>query len=114
MILFGLLLVCIMVAVAFYLKRRNFRKSIYYEMTHHNLLPVMLNKGIYGEYLTSRIIEKHALKSHKQLVNVYVPKRKSQDMTELDLLYIDRTGLYVIESKNCGFSQGIYLIEVKE
>ncbi len=63
-------------------------------------MKVMFDKGRYGEYLTSRIIEKHALNSHQQLVNVYVPKRKSQDLTELDLLYIDRTGLYVIESKN--------------
>ena len=64
------------------------------------MLAVMFNKGRYGEYLTSRVIEKHALKSHKQLFNVYVPKRNSTEMTELDLIYIDRTGIYVIESKN--------------
>ncbi|MGN4125578.1 nuclease-related domain-containing protein [Lysinibacillus sphaericus] len=94
------LLLCITATLAFYCKKRAYRKSIYYERTHHHWLTVIFNKGRYGEYLTSRIIEKHALKSHQQLVNVYIPKRNSQDMTELDLLYIDRTGLYVIESKN--------------
>lgn len=61
------------------------------------MLRVMLNKGKYGEYLTSRIIEKSALKSHKQLVNVYLPKKNSDELIELDLIYIDQTGLYVIE-----------------
>lgn len=64
------------------------------------MIAVMFNKGRYGEYLISRMIDKYALKSHMQLVNVYLPKRNSTEMTELDLIYIDRTGVYVIESKN--------------
>lgn len=79
---------------------KNYRKSVYYKQTKNNYFAVKLNKGRNGEYLTSKIIERHALQSHKQLLNVYIPKRNSDELTEIDLLYIDRTGLYVMESKN--------------
>ncbi|KOS68961.1 hypothetical protein AEA09_10655 [Lysinibacillus contaminans] len=95
-----LVLCLIIIVVIFYVKQQNFKSSAYHKLTNNKMLAVIFNKGRYGEYLTSRIIEKYALTSHKQLVNVYVPKRNSAEMTELDLLYIDRTGVYVIESKN--------------
>ncbi|WP_460013215.1 nuclease-related domain-containing protein [Lysinibacillus sp. CTST325] len=79
---------------------KNYRKSVYYKQTKNNFFAVKTNIGRNGEYLTSKIIEKHALQSHRQLLNVYIPKRNSDELTEIDLLYIDRTGLYVIESKN--------------
>lgn len=95
-----LIVVAIVVAVIFYFKQKDFSESTYGQLTNDKMLAVFFNKGKYGEYLTSRIIEKNALTSHKQLVNVYVPKRNSDELTEVDLLYIDRTGLYIIESKN--------------
>lgn len=79
---------------------KNYRKSVYYKLTKNNFFTVKLNKGRNGEYLTSKIIERHVLQSHRQLLNVYIPKRNSDELTEIDLLFIDRTGLYVIESKN--------------
>lgn len=95
-----LIVVAIVVAVIFYFKQKDFSESTYGQLTNSKMLAVFFNKGKYGEYLTSRIIEKNALTSHKQLVNVYVPKRNSDELTEVDLLYIDRTGIYIIESKN--------------
>ncbi|MFJ7667091.1 nuclease-related domain-containing protein [Lysinibacillus sp. NPDC097195] len=100
MLIVFMITILTMVLLIFYVKQKNYRASIYYALTHNKMLKVMFDKGKYGEYLTSRIIEKHALKSHKQLLNVYILKKNSQDWTEVDLLYIDRTGLYVIESKN--------------
>ncbi len=95
-----LLIVILMAISIIYFKQKNYRVSIYYALTKYSLFNVIFDKGKYGEYLTSRIIEKYALKSHKQLFNVYIQKKNSNDWTEVDLLYIDRTGLYVIESKN--------------
>lgn len=93
--------ICLIIAVIlFYVKQQNYRHSTYYRKTNNKVINVLFNKGRYGEYLTSRIIDKYALPSHKQLMNVYVPKKNSTEMTELDLIYIDRTGIYVIESKN--------------
>lgn len=100
MLIIFILTILTMAILIFYVKQKNYRASIYYALTHNKMLEVMFDKGKYGEYLTSRIIEKYALKSHKQLFNVYVPKKNSEEWTEVDLLYIDRTGLYVIESKN--------------
>ena len=95
------LIICIIIGIIlFSMKQQTYKNSTYHKLTNHKMLAVKLNKGRNGEYLTSRIIEKYALKSHKQLMNVYVPKRNSTEMTELDLIYIDRTGIYVIESKN--------------
>ncbi|MFJ5764019.1 nuclease-related domain-containing protein [Lysinibacillus sp. NPDC093210] len=100
MLLIFLLIVIIMAISIIYFKQKNYRASIYYELTNDNMFKVIFDKGRYGEYLTSRIIEKYALKSHKQLFNVYIQKKNSNDWTEVDLVFIDRTGLYVIESKN--------------
>ncbi|MFJ7406496.1 MULTISPECIES: nuclease-related domain-containing protein [unclassified Lysinibacillus] len=100
MLLIFLLIVIIMAISIIYFKQKNYRASTYYELTNDNMFKVIFDKGRYGEYLTSRIIEKYALKSHKQLLNVYIQKKNSNDWTEVDLVYIDRTGLYVIESKN--------------
>ncbi|MDM5232918.1 nuclease-related domain-containing protein [Lysinibacillus pakistanensis] len=55
-----------------YFIEKNYRKSTYYQLTKH----------------------------HRLLVNAYIPKRNLDELTEIDLLYIDRTGLYVLESKN--------------
>lgn len=95
-----LLVVILCVILCIYFMEKNYRKSTYYQLTKNHILTVKWNKGRYGEYLTSKIIEKHASKSHRQLVNMYIPKRNSDELTEIDLLYIDRTGLYVLESKN--------------
>lgn len=100
MYLFTILMILVIPSVGLYFKHHDYQKSAYYKLTNDNMLRVMLNKGKYGEYLTSRIIEKSALKSHKQLVNVYLPKKNSNELTELDLIYLDRTGVYIIESKN--------------
>ena len=94
-------LICfILIVFLFYVKHRNFKKSTYHRQTTNNVVKFRFNKGKYGEYLTSRMIDKYASWYHKQLLNVYVPKRNSSELTELDLIYIDATGIYVIESKN--------------
>ncbi|TQR35132.1 NERD domain-containing protein [Lysinibacillus sphaericus] len=98
--MFMLIIIFISIVISFYFMEKHYRKSVYYKQTKNNYFAVKLNKGRNGEYLTSKIIERHALQSHRQLLNVYIPKRNSDELTEIDLLYIDRTGLYVIESKN--------------
>jgi|GEM_PF-1273271 len=57
-----------------------------------------LNKGIHGEYLTLQILER-LMGNNKILMNVYIPKADGST-TEIDLLMINKTGIYVFESKN--------------
>lgn len=79
-------------------KLRGFRTSGYQEASGKSLLKVFGNKGDYGEYLTFRILERTE-EYHKILTNVYVPKEDGTT-TEIDLVMIAESGVYVFESKN--------------
>lgn len=61
-------------------------------------------KGTYGEFLT--FVELEKFQHHKKIVvNPYLPRR-DKTTSEIDLVFINATGIYVIESKN--FSGSIY------
>ncbi len=66
------------------------------------LSKLISDNGVYGEYLTYNIIKKF---DGKVLSNVYVPK-KNNTTTEIDLLLINKKGIFVLESKN--YSGKIY------
>lgn len=76
----------------------KFLLSNYRKEHNEKFFKVIKDKGLYGEYLSFRILEK--LPGYKKiLTNVYIPKENGQ-VTELDLVMIHETGIYVIESKN--------------
>lgn len=54
--------------------------------------------GKYGEYLTLTQLNK-IISYKKILLNLYIPM-KNNTTTEIDLIMIHKTGIYVIESKN--------------
>ena len=58
----------------------------------------MFNKGNYGEFSSYGKLAKLP-GYHKALFNIYIPNGKEQT-TEIDLVYLHETGIYVIESKN--------------
>ena len=72
--------------------------STYKEQTGNGLLSTMFNKGNYGEFLSYGKMAKLP-GHHKALFNIYIPNGKAQT-TEIDLVFIHETGIYVIESKN--------------
>lgn len=79
-------------------KYLHFKRSAYQGITGHRFFNTILDKGKYGEFLTFSYLEK--LKGHHRLLcNLYIPK-KNGSTTEIDLLMITETGLYVFESKN--------------
>lgn len=72
--------------------------STYYKETHNNPLKVLFNKGLTGEYLTYRRLNK--IKGYKRFIfNFNVPLDNGKT-TEIDIIMICETGIYVIESKN--------------
>ena len=90
----------------------RFLLSGYKESGGYPFLKVYLNKntskniGIYGEYLTFMELKKFRRRGAKILVNVYI-FNSQYDSTEIDLIMIDKTGIYVFESKNLkGFIYG--------
>ena len=72
-------------------------KSDYSQSSGNSVWKIVLNKGNYGEFLTYRILEKSG--ESKILCNVYLPK-KNGETTEVDLISVNRKGIFVYESKN--------------
>ena len=79
-------------------KRREYRTSGYKEASGKKMMEVFRDKGLYGEYLTFLTLEKLDV-YHRLLTNVYIPKEDGTT-TEIDLIMIAETGVYVFESKN--------------
>lgn len=78
----------------------QFRKSTYKEETNNNFFKtIVLNDlGLIGEFDTFCLLEKMP-GNKKILVNLYLPTNEDET-TEIDLVFLHQTGIYVIESKN--------------
>jgi len=76
----------------------RYRGSTYKIASGNSFFKTVLDKGNYGEFLTFSYLEKldgH----HKLMTNLYLSK-KDGSTTEIDLIMISETGIYVFESKN--------------
>lgn len=72
--------------------------STYKEETGKGIFSAVSNKGSYGEFLSYKKLS--TLPGyHKVLFNIYLPNGKGQT-TEIDVIFLHETGVYVIESKN--------------
>ncbi|WHY79931.1 nuclease-related domain-containing protein [Neobacillus sp. WH10] len=79
-------------------KYLQFKGTNYQKASGNTFLRTLFNTGNYGEYLTFSKLEK--LPGHYRLMtNLYLPK-KDGSTTEVDLIMLHETGLYVFESKN--------------
>lgn len=76
----------------------RFKMSKYKIISGNNFFKTVFDKGTYGEYLTFKQL-KELNGNNKILTNIYLPK-KDGTTTEIDLLMISQTGIYVFESKN--------------
>lgn len=83
----------------YYFRRRSFEGSTYKQMTQERFLKAVSDKGLWGEYLTTRELEK-VDGYGKFVINTYVPKARGTGLTEIDVTFIHESGIYVLESKN--------------
>lgn len=81
--------------LSLYLKYRN---STYKLASGNSFFKTIFDKGNYGEFLTFTKLEKLS-DQNKLLTNLYIP-RDDGTTTEVDLVMISPTGIYVFESKN--------------
>lgn len=88
----------LVIFITFIIKKNNYDKSNYKKESGNKFFGVMMDKGKYDEYLSFNILEKINGAS-RILTNVYLPKGNGET-TEIDLIYIHETGIYVLESKN--------------
>lgn len=87
----------------------TFIRSSYPRKSGNGFLKTACNRGLWGEYLIVKEID--GLKQTKNLfTNVYL--EDENDTTEIDIVFIHPTGIYVIESKN--YSGWIFGSEKKE
>jgi hypothetical protein len=87
-----------LVIFAFGNKKRAFKKSSYSQASGNGFESTVYNKGNHGEYLTFSLLEK--LEGEKRLMtNLYLTRGNGKS-TEVDLVMIHPTGIYVFESKN--------------
>lgn len=77
----------------------QYTNSTYYKVTGYSYLSVRWDLGRYGEYLTYRNLRPYEAEGAKFIFNCYLP-RDNGDTTEVDVLMIYKSGLYVFESKN--------------
>lgn len=80
-----------------------FSRSKYRYASGNGFFKTHFNLGNYGEFLTFKAIESIGEYGHI-LTNLYLPTQKGT--TEVDLVFIHQTGVYVFESKN--YSGWIY------
>ena len=81
--------------LSLYLKYRN---STYKLASGNSFFKIIFDKGNYGEFLTFTKLENLG-KGNMLMTNLYIP-REDGTTTEIDLLMISPTGIYVFESKN--------------
>lgn len=86
-------------AVGLFSVIHQYKKTTYYQVTGNSYFSVIFDLGKYGEYLTYKHLRSYEEKGAKFLYNCYLP-RENNDTTEIDVLMIYKSGLYVFESKN--------------
>ena len=98
--MFMILLLVVIVFLAIYIYRRvQYQNSDYYHQTKNPYRTTILNKGIQGEFNIATLLEPFLSQSARILYNVYIPT-KNGETTEIDIILISHSGLFVIESKN--------------
>lgn len=88
----------IICAIKYLSLRIGYYDSIYHKNTKRRFHKVLFDKGAHGEYLTSNEL-KDINPSGLFLFNAYLPKN-NDETTELDVILIHQSGIYVFESKN--------------
>ncbi len=94
LLLFSLLIVFFI----FVIKKNQYEKTEYYRQTKNPYIHVAFDKGRLGEFCTYKNLK--PLKGYKRyLFNLYLPKGNGET-TELDVVLLHESGIYVFESKN--------------
>lgn len=97
-----ILIIILLIGIVVYIIRKKqyekYEKTDYYRQTHNSFNNLLSDKGKLGEYYTYKKLEK--IDGYKRfLFNLYIPKGNGET-TELDVILLHESGIYVMESKN--------------
>ncbi len=93
------IVIFIVLVYCFVVDYKQYKKSVYYEITHNSYFSVKLNTGIRGEYSLYLYLQEFEKQGCKFLFNLYFP-RENGKTSEIDIIMFHPKGLFVIESKN--------------
>jgi len=97
-LLVPILVMCVIFILVYVLQRNAYLKTEYYAATRKKYSAIRRDVGSYGEYLIYKQLTK--LEGNKRfLFNCYVPK-SGGGTTEIDVILLHVSGIYVFESKN--------------
>lgn len=92
------IIIVVIIGLHLFWNNWNYKKSNYYKESGNSFLKTFYSKGNWGEYELFKTLEK--LKGNQKIMtNLYIPQ-KNGSTTEVDLLMIHETGIYVFEYKN--------------
>ncbi|MBP5495463.1 MAG: NERD domain-containing protein [Lachnospiraceae bacterium] len=77
----------------------NYKQTDYYQDTQREYSETFHNKGNYGEYMLYNYVQKYVSEGAKLIFNCYLPKDNGET-TEVDMIMLHSSGIYVFESKN--------------
>lgn len=80
-------------------ERTDYKKTSYFQITGNKYSEVHNDKGKAGEFLIYRKLRDYEKTGTKFLFNCYLNKDNGQT-TEIDVIMIHNTGMFVLESKN--------------
>lgn len=93
-----MLLIILLLSFIKYMRIKEYKSSKYYEETSKSYDEVYNDTGTLGEFLTFQVLDR--INGYKKIVtNCYIEKNDGST-TELDIVMIHETGIYVFESKN--------------
>lgn len=98
LIMYPFLIALPFVLFVVFVKALAFKRTEYAKLTKNKYLKTRLDKGLYGEYLIYSYL-KDLSRTNRFLFNVYLPKDNGET-TEIDVIMISSSGIYVFESKN--------------
>lgn len=93
-----LIIILLVIIIVYIIRKKQYEKTDYYRQTHNSFNNIFTDKGKLGEYYTYKKLK--CLDGYKRfLFNLYIPKGNGET-TELDVILLHESGIYVMESKN--------------
>lgn len=94
-----LFIVIFLVLICYFLFNLYYKKTSYYQISHKPYLQIRTDIGSFGEYYIYKNLRSLEKNGAKFLFNCYLP-RENGTTTEIDVLLLHHSGIYVFESKN--------------
>lgn len=94
-----LFIIFLLVLIGSFIFDFYYKKTSYYQITHKPYLQIRNDTGSFGEYCIYKNLKSLEKDGAKFLFNCYLP-RGNGTTTEIDVLLLHHSGIYVFESKN--------------